>query len=129
MQTALHNGLQRRNPHCANQGEIIAYQGPEIPYTAILHAVAVDAWYHSTTEIVQELIRRCLEESVNYGARKVSLTALATGFGDLTLPQFANALHPLMQQVHMGIEEICICLPEVDRELKLKNLLFGPSIK
>jgi hypothetical protein len=44
------------------------------------------------------------------GARKVALTALATGFGRLTLAEFAQAMRPLLRENTSPIEEVVICL-------------------
>src|SRR5690242_15143858 len=52
MQAALQQCLQARSPRCAQRGEVIPYAGPEIPYKVILHAVAVDGWYHSSPTVI-----------------------------------------------------------------------------
>lgn len=124
MQAELHQKIAGRTPRAARQGEVIAYAGPELPYKAVLHAVAVDGWYHATPESVRETIATAFRMAAERTANKVTLTALATGFGDLTLPDFANALRPLLSVDFPPIEEICLCLMEDYRLRQLADSLF-----
>lgn len=110
MQAALHNGLQTRTPHCAQRGDVIPYSGPEVPYRLVLHAVAIDGWYDSTPQVVADVTRRALRMAAECGARTVALTALATGFGRLTLAQFAEGIRPLLNETFPPIEQVVVCL-------------------
>jgi O-acetyl-ADP-ribose deacetylase (regulator of RNase III) len=110
MQEALQAELRGRLPHCAQRGEVFAYRGPEMPYKVVLHAVAIDGWYESSPTIVRDVVRQSLAMAAEAGARKVALTALATGFGHLTYAEFAEGIRPLMNEEFPPIEEIVICL-------------------
>ncbi len=110
MQEALQQIVRERTPHCVQRGEIIPYAGPEIPYKSVLHAVAINGWYESTPAIVTDVTRRALQMAAEKGASKVALTALATGFGRLTLAEFAQAINPLREENVPPIEEVIICL-------------------
>lgn len=110
MQEALLTRLQPRNPRCAQRGEIFSYSGPEMPYLAVLHAVAINGWYESSTEAITDLVRRALKLAAGKGARTVALTALATGFGRLTFAEFAEGIKPLLSESFPPISEVVICL-------------------
>jgi len=110
MQNALKKGLQTRSPHCAQRGEIIPYAGGEMPYRVVLNAVAIDGWYASSPEIITEVVRRAFRKAAEYSAKKVALTALATGFGRLTFSEFAQGVRLLVMEQFKPIEEIVICL-------------------
>jgi O-acetyl-ADP-ribose deacetylase (regulator of RNase III) len=110
MQTSLEQLLRSRNPRCAQRGEVFQSAGPEIPYKAILHAVAIDGWYDSTPEVVTGICRRALRMSAELGARTVALTALATGFGKLSLAEFAEGVRPLASEEFPPVEQVAICL-------------------
>jgi O-acetyl-ADP-ribose deacetylase len=110
MQSRLHELLQARSPRAAERGDVIPYVGPEIPYKVILHAVAIDGWYDTTPDVVGQTILKSLRMAADYGARIVALAALATGFGRLTLEQFAEGVRPLLNQSIPPIEEVVICL-------------------
>jgi O-acetyl-ADP-ribose deacetylase (regulator of RNase III) len=136
MQEALHAQLQTRSPRCTARGEVIAYVGRELPYKVALHAVAVDGWYESSPAVITEVTRRALEIAASYGAKKVALTALATGFGRLSFADFAVGLRPLLKGALPPIDEVVICLlldfevaelgrhlPELERIPPFTNLL------
>ena len=110
MQNALKKTLQTRSPHCAQRGEIIPYIGAEMPYQVVLNAVAIDGWYASSPEIITEAVRRAFRMAAEHNAKKVALTALATGFGRLTFAEFAQGVRPLLEEQFMPIEEVVICL-------------------
>ncbi|HEY1662672.1 MAG TPA: macro domain-containing protein [Verrucomicrobiae bacterium] len=124
MQNELHRILAARTPRVAQQGEVIAYSGAELPYQAVLHAVAVDGWYHSTPEIIREIVKKSFQMAMNLNAQKVALTALATGFGDLSLIDFADAIRPLFARDFFPIKEVCICLIEDSHLNQFADNLF-----
>lgn len=123
MQEELHRVIASRKPRVAKQGEVISYADNSLPYRAVLHAVGVDGWYRTTPAIVQQTVRTALRMAKDLGARKVALTALATGFGNLSLEGFASAIHPMMAEDFSPVNEICICLMEDDRAGELAGHL------
>jgi len=112
MQAALEQIVRQRSPHFIPRGEVISYSGDSVPYRAVLHAVAIDGWYDSSPKIIAEIVTKSLNLAAGFAARRVALTALATGFGHLSLPEFAEGIRPLVSQEFAPIEEICICLLE-----------------
>lgn len=122
-QQTLHNQLKDRTGRCAKQGEVFVYESSLVPYRAILHAVAIDAWYHSSPEIIETVVRKSLDLAVQYQARKVALTALATGFGDLSLKKFAAGVSELLILELPPIEEVVICLEDEIRVRELHQFL------
>jgi O-acetyl-ADP-ribose deacetylase (regulator of RNase III) len=72
--------------------------------------VAVDGFYGSSPEIVRATVVRSLELAASLGARKVALTALACGYGRMTMADFARAVAPLCAQAFAPIAEVVICL-------------------
>jgi O-acetyl-ADP-ribose deacetylase (regulator of RNase III) len=129
MQKALHVYLEGQTSHFVKRGEVVPYSGPELPFKAILHAVAVDGFYQSTPETISQVVRQSLQMAAGqFAARKVTLTALATGYGNLTLAEFGGALRPLMAEEFPPVEEVCICLFEVDRINELAAVLPGAQV-
>jgi len=110
MQDALKKSLKARSPHCAQRGEVIPYTGAEMPYRVVLNAVAIDGWYASSPGIITEVVRRAFRTAAKHNAKKVALTALATGFGRLTFAEFAQGVRPLLTEQFTPIEEVVICL-------------------
>ena len=112
MQTALHRILASRTPRAAIRGEVIDYVDEALPYKAILHAVAIDGWYQSSPTIITEIVRLAFERAKAFGGGKVALTALATGFGNLSLGEFADGVRPLLAMDFDPVKEVCLCLVE-----------------
>jgi O-acetyl-ADP-ribose deacetylase (regulator of RNase III) len=56
----------------------------------ILHAVAIDRSYDSSVELVAATIVTALTQARELGARTVSVPALATGFGPLSIEEFGH---------------------------------------
>lgn len=110
MQEALQERIRTRNPHCAERGEIFPYSGGEMPYRMVLNAVAINGWYESSPEVIADIVRKALKMAAESGARKVTLTALATGFGRLTFAEFAEGIKPLLTEAHLPVNEVVICL-------------------
>ena len=110
MQQALLAQLLKREPHCVQRGEIVPYSGPEMPYRAVLHAVAINGWYESSPEVITDIVRRALKMAAERGARKVALTALATGFGRLTFAEFAEGIRPVLSESFPPLDKVVICL-------------------
>jgi O-acetyl-ADP-ribose deacetylase (regulator of RNase III) len=121
MQLALQEELRKRSPHCAQRGEVIPYIGAELPYKAVLNAVAIDGWYDSSPEIISSVVRRAIHMAAEYGARKVALTVLATGFGRLTYPEFAQGVRPLLTENFSPIDQVVMCLQHDFEVTKLAN--------
>ena len=94
MQEELHSFLADRTPRSAKPGEVFTCSTGGMPYKAVLHAVAVDPFYKSSPAIITETVRKALEICADYQAETVALTALASGFGDLTLEDFAAGVLP-----------------------------------
>lgn len=110
MQLALEAKLQTRSPRCAHRGEVVSYTGPEMPYKVVLNAVAIDGWYESSPQIITEVVSRALHMAAEFRAKKVALTVLATGFGRLTLAEFAKGVRPLLGEQFTPLEEVVMCL-------------------
>src|SRR5881396_2343606 len=81
MQSALQEVVRRRTPHFIPQGEVVPYSDPTLPYRAVLHAVAIDGWYDSSSKVIAQTVAAALRMAADYGARRVALAALGTGFG------------------------------------------------
>jgi O-acetyl-ADP-ribose deacetylase (regulator of RNase III) len=73
-------------------GTVVRTGPGSLPVRHILHAVAIEPSYESSVALVAETIKRALSQARELGARVVSLPALATGFGPLSMEEFATAL-------------------------------------
>jgi O-acetyl-ADP-ribose deacetylase (regulator of RNase III) len=128
MQVVLEKVVRQRTPHFIPQGQVIPYTDAALPYRAVLHAVAIDGWYDSSPRIIEQTITTALRMAASYAARRVALTALATGFGHLSLAEFADGIRPLLGRAFPPIDEVCICLMEDYRVRELSEHLKGVTV-
>ena len=112
VQEELHRHLANQTPRCARPGNVIVTHPCKTPYKAILHAVAVDAFYGSSPELISQLVRQSLSLAAQEGARTVALTALATGFGRLSMDQFARGFRPVLQECFPPIEAVTVAVDD-----------------
>jgi O-acetyl-ADP-ribose deacetylase (regulator of RNase III) len=123
LQATLHEYLQSRNTHFALRGTMVETGPCGTPYLAILHAVALDGFYESTIGIVQDLVHRCLLRSAELEAKIVSLTALATGYGRLTIAEFGKAIQKIREKSYSPVEEVVITVRHDDEAEELAGML------
>lgn len=58
----------------------------------VLHAVSVDGFYKADHATVRDTLLEALAQAAQLGARSVATPALATGYGPLSVEDFAQAL-------------------------------------
>lgn len=98
------------------------------PYKAVLHAVAVDGFYQSSPQIVRQLIRESLDRAAALGAQRLALTALATGYGRMSMEDFAVAVKPLLRSEICGVREVTISVRSALDCQSLGDALFGTPL-
>jgi O-acetyl-ADP-ribose deacetylase (regulator of RNase III) len=110
MQKELHRLLAGQNRRFVQQGEVIATGSCGSPYRAVLHAVAVDGFYGSSPGIVGRVVAKSLEMASSFGAETVAMTALATGYGRLSMTQFGEGIASIIKTQFQPIREVAICV-------------------
>jgi O-acetyl-ADP-ribose deacetylase (regulator of RNase III) len=73
-------------------GTVVRTGPASLPVKHILHAVSIDPSYDSSVALVADTIERALTLACELGARTVTMPALATGFGPLSMQEFSQAL-------------------------------------
>ncbi|MEN9358636.1 MAG: O-acetyl-ADP-ribose deacetylase [Verrucomicrobiota bacterium] len=125
MQEELHALLKDRERCFARPGEVFLWQSPNSPYLGVLHAVAIDGFYQSSVEMITKTCRVALQKAADLGAKRVAMAALATGFGNLDLDDFAHGLRPLLNEDFSPIEELHLSQIEWYRYQELRAA-FAP---
>ena len=91
-------------------GTVVCTGPGSLPVKQILHAVSIARSYDSSVELVAETIVRALTKARELGARTVTLPALATGFGPLSMTDFATALARAIERDWDHLETLKIVL-------------------
>lgn len=119
VQEELHRYLNDSGRRFVQPGEVIQGSAPGLPFKAVLHAVAIDGFYGTSPDMVRAAIDRSLQVAASLQARTVLMTALATGYGRLSMPRFAEAVTPLLRSKFPPVEEVLICVKNLSDEEEL----------
>jgi O-acetyl-ADP-ribose deacetylase len=91
-------------------GTVVRTGPGSLPVRHILHAVAIDPSYESSVGLVADTIERALTQARELGARTVTIPALATGFGPLSMEEFAAALARAAERDWSPLEALKVVL-------------------
>jgi len=110
VQAELRTYLKGLGRHWVEPGAVVLTGPGPLAVRHIVHAVAIDAFYASSVELVQKTATRALELAAEQGAATVALPALATGYGPLSVRQFAEGLRGALSSQYPGIAELRVVL-------------------
>jgi O-acetyl-ADP-ribose deacetylase (regulator of RNase III) len=125
MQRELHAYLRERGLRHVEPGDVIATSGGGSRFRAVLHAVAVDGFYQTSADVITALVEKSLTMAASLGATRVALTALGTGFGRLTMSQFAEGILPLQARQYPPIEHVIVCVRKTDEREQIARAIQG----
>lgn len=123
MQQELHQYLKEHHRQFVQQGDVVPAPPCGTPYKAVLHAVAVDGFYQSSPQVIESLVVKSLKMASSLMATKVALVALGTGYGHLSLSDFARGLVALMEQEFPPIQEVFIVVRKSYEAMEISTVL------
>lgn len=127
MQQELHQHLSKSQKKFVERGDVLVTAPHGLPFKTVLHAVAVDGFYRTSPDVVRAVVDKCLARAADTGAKSVSLTALATGYGRLSMAGFAQAIIPLQKVEYPPLEQILICVRNASDKKELEAAIAGSS--
>ena len=104
-------------------GTVVCTGPGSLPVKNILHAVSIDRSYDSSVELVADTIIGSLTKARELGARTVTMPALATGFGPLSMADFANALRKALERDWSPLETLKVVLRREEDAKTIRNLI------
>ena len=119
----LQKNLPNTKPKVVAPGTVLRTSGGTLPVKYILHAVAITPSYESTEELVTETIQKALNMAQECEAKTVTLSALATGFGPLSMEEFASALNPVLQYDWSPLENLIVVVKHSQEVEQIRNRL------
>ena len=123
LQAELNDYLARQGRRYLDRGSIIVTRPANTPYVAVIHAVAVNGFYESSPLVITEVVRAALRAAADCGARVVALTALATGYGRLSIGQFAQGLLDVVTEDFPPISDVVIGVRGADEAPELGRIV------
>ena len=70
---------------------VVRTSAGNLPFSHIIHAVAIDPFYDSSPQIVSDTLASAFRLAVSLGTKSISMPTLATGYGPMTVDGFARA--------------------------------------
>jgi O-acetyl-ADP-ribose deacetylase (regulator of RNase III) len=104
---------QEGRPH-VEPGTVVPTGPGPLSVRYILHAVAIDAFYDSSPELVGRTAAAALDRATQLGASTVAMPALATGYGHLTMEQFARGLARALNRDWSLLARLTVVLRQAD---------------
>ncbi|MCU0719097.1 MAG: macro domain-containing protein [Pirellula sp.] len=145
LQTELHELLKQQGMSALPAGTVVRSNAYTLPFKHILHAVAIDPFYDSSTDLVKATFEKALDMALELQALTVSSPTLATGYGPMSISDFvfhdgsnhqwwaaggSTAIGKLASMVHpvQGAHQEHVP-PRSEIELELRRNTFDNSIQ
>ena len=130
VQDDLHSLLHDQDTRFAPRGSIFQLVSTGMPYSKVFHVVPSDGFYNTTSEIVADILRRCLRECLQDPAiRSIALSALATGYGHLEFDEFFRIASTVFaEEEFAAIESVTICICDEYSYNLAKNLILEEKL-
>ena len=92
MQEFLHGWLRQSGQRCVTPGTVVAAPPCGLPYRVVVHAVAIDAFYETSAELISKTYDNAFAVVSQMGCRTIASACLACGYGRATPELFAAAM-------------------------------------
>lgn len=106
MQQFLHDWLRQRSLRYVTPGTVVAAPSCGTPFRVVLHAVAIDAFYDTSPELIAQTYDAAFAEASRLGCRTVASTCLACGYGRATPEMFLAAVRRSVGRSIEGIDQV-----------------------
>ncbi|PHS18462.1 MAG: Appr-1-p processing protein [Blastopirellula sp.] len=127
IQAELHAYLKSKGLTAVPAGTVIQTSAGSLPFNHILHAVAIDPFYDSSIQLVEQTLTTAFELAVSLGAKTIATPTLATGYGPLTIESFAQALQKVTQENQFDLDTISVVVLSNENADIVKKVLFAET--
>jgi O-acetyl-ADP-ribose deacetylase (regulator of RNase III) len=106
MQQYLHDWLQRSARRHVSPGSVVVAPSCGSPFRTVIHAVAIDAFYDTSAELITQAYSSAFAEASRAGCRTIAAACLACGYGRATPEMFMAAIRPSLEGSISGIDRV-----------------------
>ena len=104
-------------------GTVVRTGAGSLPFRCILHAVAIQPDYESSVELVAATIAEALTQARDLKAATVAMPALGTGFGPLSMAEFAEALAQVASRDWSPLQLLTVAILKEDDADEVRAVL------
>lgn len=127
VQQELRDYLQKQNRHWIKEGSIVVTSPGPLKVKHIFHAVAINGFYESSVPLVSDLLVSLWRKCEEYQAKTVAVPALATGYGPLSIQEFAQALCNSIDN-NVRIDKLSVVLRKQEYVDSVKEILSSAHV-
>ena len=115
MQTFLHEYLRDKGLRYIEPGKAVIAPACGWPFKAIAHAVAIDACYDTTPELILQTYDSAIRALACAGCTTIAAACLGCGYGRVRSSEFVRLASKLFSSRYDGVE--CVTLMTTNDEL------------
>lgn len=128
LQTELHEFLKQQGTSTLPAGTVVRSNAYTLPFIHILHAVAIDPFYDSSIDIVKLTFEKALQMAIELQAATVSSPTLATGYGPMSIGDFASAIAPVLKKSSLENLTLSLVVRREDHAIELQEALCKAGV-
>ena len=127
MQTFLHDYLRNRSLRYIRPGDAVIAPSCGSPFTAIAHAVAIDAFYDTNIETIIRTYDSAIRGLGELRCCTIAAACLGCGYARVTDDTFASVAELLCKMHYSGVTEITLVTTNAGLVDRLKPTLTSPN--
>lgn len=128
LQTELHGLLKQRGISAVPAGTVVRSNAYTLPFKHILHSVAIDPFYDSSTDLVRATFEKALDMALELQALTVSSPTLATGYGPMSVSDFGSAVAPVLKKSSLENLTLNLVVRHADHAIELREVLCKAGV-
>jgi O-acetyl-ADP-ribose deacetylase (regulator of RNase III) len=106
MQEFLHEHLRSSGRRFVQPGEAVLAPACGSSYKAVVHAVAIDAFYETRTEWIRAAYDTAFRQLASASCRSIAAACLGCGYGRCSVSDFIESIRPFVADSVPGVESI-----------------------
>lgn len=106
MQQYLHDWLRRSALRLVTPGTVVVAPSCGSPFRVVLHAVAIDAFYDTSAEVIGQAYSNAFAEASQAGCQTIASACLACGYGRATPDMFVTAIRRYIGGSIAGVDRV-----------------------
>jgi O-acetyl-ADP-ribose deacetylase (regulator of RNase III) len=123
MQEFLHAQLHAKGKNFVSPGEVVVANSLGTPYRAVAHAVAIDAFYETSEELIERTYEMAIQQLATHSCHKIAAACLSCGYGRCPIDIFIKVVKNLIVRSFDGIESIILATTNIELADELSRVL------
>lgn len=128
LQLQLHQNLHDQSVKAVPVGTVVRSDPFGLPFNHILHVVAIDPFYETSAALVKGAFGKAMEMALELKATSISSPTLATGYGPLSVEEFAIAIAPVLKDLHLQSLSLNLVVRREEQASILRKVFSEASI-